>query len=68
MPVAIDTEALRRGVDELRPELGERGAALRARDDVPSHHSPHFAPVQDPTLAAGVEAMYLAARQWLTPR
>lgn len=41
-------------------------AADRVSDDIPSNHSPHFAPVQDPTLAAGVEAMYVAARQWLT--
>ncbi len=41
-------------------------AADRLREDVPMNHSPLFAPVQDPTIAAGVEAMYLAARQWLT--
>jgi hippurate hydrolase len=38
----------------------------RVRDDIPSNHSPLFAPVQDPTIAAGVEAMYVAARQWLS--
>lgn len=41
-------------------------AADRVRKDVPMNHSPHFAPVQEPTIAAGVEAMYVAARQWLT--
>ncbi|MCB0964980.1 MAG: amidohydrolase, partial [Acidimicrobiales bacterium] len=40
-------------------------AAGRVAEDIPSNHSPHFAPVQDPTVAAGVEAMYLAARRWL---
>lgn len=40
-------------------------AADRVRDDIPSNHSPRFAPVQEPTIAAGIEAMYIAARQWL---
>lgn len=37
----------------------------RLREDVPSNHSPHFAPVQDPTIAAGIEAMITAAMCWL---
>ena len=39
----------------------------RVQQDIPTNHSPHFAPLQDPTLAAGVEAMVVAARQWLSP-
>jgi len=35
--------------------------------DVPSNHSPFYAPVPDPTLLAGVEAMLTAALCWLTP-
>ncbi|HEX7132455.1 MAG TPA: amidohydrolase [Iamia sp.] len=34
-------------------------------EDVPYNHSPHFAPVQDPSLATGVEAMVTAALVWL---
>ena len=33
--------------------------------DVPSNHSPHFAPVIEPTLTRGVEALVTAARSWL---
>lgn len=33
--------------------------------DVPSNHSPHFAPVIQPTLSRGVEALVTAARTWL---
>lgn len=33
--------------------------------DLPVNHSPHFAPVQDPTLRVGVEAMVAAAGAWL---
>ncbi|ATD72737.1 MULTISPECIES: amidohydrolase [Gordonia] len=32
---------------------------------VPSNHSPHYAPVIDPTLATGVRALVIAARTWL---
>jgi hippurate hydrolase len=37
----------------------------RVQADIPMNHSPAFAPLQDPTIGAGVEAMYVAARQWL---
>lgn len=39
-------------------------AALAARQ--PSNHSPHFAPVVEPTLRTGVAALRAAAREWLT--
>ncbi|KAB7744658.1 amidohydrolase [Nostocoides sp. F2B08] len=32
---------------------------------LPSNHSPHFAPVTDPTLRVGVAALTAAARRWL---
>jgi hippurate hydrolase len=32
---------------------------------LPSNHSPHFAPVVEPTLATGVGALVCAARAWL---
>lgn len=34
-------------------------------NELPSNHSPLFAPVLHPTLEAGVEAMVVAARAWL---
>ncbi|MBC2869653.1 amidohydrolase [Streptomyces mexicanus] len=33
----------------------------------PSNHSPHFAPVVEPTLRTGVTALTSAARAWLAP-
>jgi amidohydrolase len=37
----------------------------RLDQDVPSNHSPRYAPVQDPTIATGVEAMITAAGCWI---
>ncbi|MEW2306656.1 amidohydrolase [Streptomyces sp. NPDC006655] len=34
---------------------------------IPSNHSPHFAPVPDPTIETGVRALLAAAAHWLTP-
>ncbi|MFE2989625.1 amidohydrolase [Streptomyces sp. NPDC059262] len=34
-------------------------------DELPSNHSPHFAPVVEPTLSTGVEALVVAALTWL---
>lgn len=39
-------------------------AAAQGRE-VPSNHSPYFAPVQTPTIATGVETMVTAALAWL---
>ncbi|WP_137991410.1 amidohydrolase [Streptomyces vilmorinianum] len=36
-------------------------------DTVPANHSPHFAPVPDPTLEIGVTALLAAAAHWLGP-
>ncbi|GMA23017.1 hippurate hydrolase [Luteimicrobium album] len=33
--------------------------------DIPSNHSPHFAPQLHPTLEHGVEALVVAAKEWL---
>jgi hippurate hydrolase len=42
-------------------------AAGTLHEDIPSNHSPFFAPVQEPTLTAGIEAMLTAAGCWLRP-
>ncbi len=48
------------------PTLYARALAEgRVAEDVAFNHSPHFAPVQDPTIATGVEAMVVAALGWL---
>ncbi|WP_223693251.1 amidohydrolase [Leifsonia poae] len=33
--------------------------------DIPSNHSPHFAPLAQPTIDTGVRALVVAAREWL---
>ena len=43
-------------------------AAGRVEQDIPSNHSPYFAPVLDPTLQQGVDAMTIAARTFLDER
>ena len=35
--------------------------------DIPSNHSPYFAPVIRPTLDTGIAALTVAAREWFTP-
>src|SRR5918995_1088802 len=45
--------------------FGDALATGRMPDDIPSNHSPHFAPLIDPTLEAGVVALVAAAREWL---
>ena len=37
----------------------------RIPEDVPSNHSPQFAPLIEPTLSTGVRALVAAAREWL---
>lgn len=53
-------------VGRYRPSLFTTGdmtdPALRT---VPSNHSPHYAPVIEPTLTIGVNALVVAARTWL---
>ncbi len=46
----------------LFADLRETG---RMPEDVPSNHSPHFAPLIEPTLSTGVRALVAAAREWL---
>lgn len=38
------------------------------RREIASNHSPHFAPVIEPTLSTGVRALTTAALAWLDPR
>ena len=44
----------------------EARRAGRISQDIPTNHSPNFAPVIHPTLETGVEAMVVAARAWLS--
>ncbi|WP_233159174.1 peptidase dimerization domain-containing protein [Pseudonocardia sp. MH-G8] len=42
-------------------------AAGRVAEDVPVNHSPYFAPVIQPTLDTGTQALVVAALAWLAP-
>ncbi len=46
-------------------ETYDRAAKAGKLNELPVNHSPHFAPVLDPTLRTGVEALVVAALTWL---
>ena len=52
------------GTDPQRYAEAEKAGRL---NDLPSNHSPEFAPVMNPTLRTGIEAMLAAAGAWLVP-
>lgn len=52
------------GTDPQRYAEAERNGTL---NQIPSNHSPEFAPVINPTLRTGIEAMLAAAGAWLAP-
>ncbi len=47
------------------PEVFRRTVAAKRINEIPSNHSPKFAPVIEPTLRTGLEAMLCAAGVWL---
>jgi hippurate hydrolase len=50
----------------LDPALFRNAVANGTTDaGIPSNHSPHFAPLIHPTLETGVQALVVAAREWL---
>lgn len=51
------------GVDEKKWEKAEKEGRLL--EDIPSNHSPYFAPVIQPTLKVGIEALCVAALTFL---
>ncbi len=53
------------GTDPQRYQAAED--AGRVAQDIPVNHSPSFAPVIEPTLDTGVQAMIVAALAWLAP-
>jgi hippurate hydrolase len=50
------------GIDPQKYAEAERTGSL---NELPSNHSPEFAPVINPTLRTGIEAMLAAAGAWL---
>ncbi|WP_062999192.1 amidohydrolase [Nocardia mikamii] len=54
------------GVGGIDPETFQAAAkAGRIAQDIPVNHSPSFAPVIEPTLRTGTEALVVAALEWL---
>ena len=49
------------------PQQYAQAAKAGRLNEIPSNHSPQFAPVISPTLQVGVEAMLAAAAAWLPP-
>jgi hippurate hydrolase len=54
------------GVEPAKFLAAKRAGTLSR--DIPSNHSPFFAPVVEPTLTTGVTAMTTAALEWLADR
>ena len=52
------------GID---PALYDQAKKSGRLDEIPANHAPNFAPVVDPTLRTGVEAMLSAAAAWISP-
>jgi hippurate hydrolase len=48
------------------PDAYAMAKAAERTADLPTNHSPYFAPVLHPTVEAGVEALVTAAAAWLT--
>jgi hippurate hydrolase len=48
------------------PDQYAKAKAAGRTADLPTNHSPHFAPVLHPTLQTGVETLVTAAAEWLT--
>lgn len=49
------------------PDVHAKAKAEGTLNRIPSNHSPRFAPVLDPTLKTGLQAMLSAASAWLCP-
>jgi hippurate hydrolase len=56
------------GVGCIDPDVYRKAEqAGRVAQDIPVNHSAQFAPVIQPTLDAGTQAMVVAALAWLAP-
>jgi len=56
------------GIGGIDPDTYRRAEESgRLGSDVPANHSPRFAPVVQPTIDTGTEALVVAALAWLAP-
>jgi amidohydrolase len=66
IPKALDVPYTYWGIGGIDPETYRRAAdAGRVAQDIPVNHSPAFAPVIQPTLDTGTQALVTAALAWL---
>lgn len=49
------------------PDVYAQAEQANRLNELPVNHSPKFAPIVDPTLRTGVEALVVAATAWLSP-
>jgi hippurate hydrolase len=67
IPQALSVPYTYWGIGGIEPETYRRAAdAGRVAQDIPVNHSPEFAPVVQPTLDAGTQALVVAGLAWLT--
>lgn len=66
IPVALGAPYTYWGVGGTDPVVFEQAMESgRVEQDIPVNHSPHYAPVIQPTLDAATQAMVVAALAWL---
>lgn len=57
------------GIGGIDPDQYAKAEATgTVSTDIPANHSPHFAPVINPTLRTGTAAIVVAALDWLEPK
>jgi amidohydrolase len=67
IPNALSAPYTYWGIGGIEPDTYHRAAeAGRVSEDIPVNHSPIFAPVMQPTLDTGTQAMVVAALAWLS--
>jgi metal-dependent amidase/aminoacylase/carboxypeptidase family protein len=67
IPDALSAPYTYWGIGGVDPDTYRRAAeAGRISQDIPVNHSPTFAPVLQPTLDTGTQALVTAALAWLT--
>ena len=68
LPNALNAPYSYWGIGGIDPDTYHAAQATgRIAQDIPTNHSPNFAPVLQPTLDTGTQALITAALAWLTP-
>ena len=68
IPTALGTRSTYWGIGGIDPAKYQAAVdAGRVNSDIPVNHNPGFAPVLQPTLDVGTQALVVAALAWLAP-